>query len=126
MWQGMTDEVGERLKGLGVEKLKISDLIEAESVRAYNYVIGICNLDMMPEILKPVCIDIACAAIIRQAAEKSLLSVSAENMALESIKEGDVTVTFDNANGQAVVERLIDRLDFNDKSLLISYRRLKW
>lgn len=123
MWQGMTDEAGERLGQLGVESEGIESLIEAECIRAYNYVLGVCNIEMMPEILKPVCIDMACAAVISAAEQNGSLSLT-DTGRLSSIKEGDITLGFES--GAALVDTLLKRLDFNDKSLLISYRRLKW
>lgn len=125
MWDNMHEETEDRLVQLGVDTDGLNELIEAEDLRAFNYVLGICNLDIMPEVLKPVCVDIACAAVITAAGEDGRLKL-AENTSLSSIKEGDVTLTFDNTCGNGLVKALTDRLSFNDKSLLISYRRLKW
>ena len=125
MWDNMHEETEDRLVQLGVDTDGLNELIEAEDLRAFNYVLGICNLDIMPEVLKPVCVDIACAAVITAAGEGGRLKL-AENTSLSSIKEGDVTLTFDNTCGNGLVKALTDRLSFNDKSLLISYRRLKW
>ena len=55
-----------------------------------------------------------------------LMDTSEHEREVYSIKEGDVTLTFDNTYGREVIKELMDRLCFNDKSLLISYRRLKW
>ena len=125
MWQGMCEEAIGRLEGLGVDTAGIETLTEDECLRAYNYVTGICNLEFVPEVLKPVCIDIACAAVITKKGADGSLALN-ENGRLKSIKEGDVTLGFAAQNTDKLAEQLIERLDFNDRSLLISYRRLKW
>ncbi len=125
MWDTMHEETKARLAQLGIDTLGLDGLMEAEELRAYNYVLGICNLTVMPEVLKPVCVDMACAAVITAASEDKKMKL-VEGASLSSIKEGDVTLTFDNTYGREVIKELMDRLCFNDKSLLISYRRLKW
>lgn len=125
MWQGMCEEANERLEQLGVDTTGCEALTEAECLRAYNYVTGICNLEFVPEVLKPVCIDMACAGVITARGADGSLALN-EAGRLKSIKEGDVTLEFFENDSAALAQRLIDGLDMNDKSLLISYRRLKW
>lgn len=124
MWEGMTSEAEERLETLGVDTEGLEDVIQAECIRAYNYVTGMCNIEFVPEILKPVCVDMACAAVIEDCAAKGCL-IGGEGGRLKSIKEGDVTLGFDQS-AAVNAQNLLDRLNFNDKNLVLCYRKLRW
>ena len=119
----MFEEAAARLEQLGIDTEGLEELIDAECLRACNYVKGICNIDLIPEVLKPVCIDLACAEIITA---EGVLDTLDDEGRLSGIKEGDVTLEFRAGDREELKKRLLDRLDFNDKSLLISYRKLKW
>lgn len=122
------EKIKMRLKSLGYEVVEDDYIIEFAMNKAEQYIKHFCNIEVIPDCLEYVFIDISCGEILRdKKATGQLTSIQLEQV-VRSIKDGDTTVEFGtgSASGESRFDSLVDKLINGHKDALIYHRQLRW
>ena len=129
----MIDSVKERLSNMGYVFIDTDDFILNFLIEKVETVIkNNCNISEIPEDLQSIAIDMVVGYFLKE--KKSIAIDSLLNLdltqAIQSIREGDTSITFAIGNGNETPEQklnsLINYLIFENEKMLVSYRCLKW
>ena len=116
-----------RLKSLGYE-LEDNEAIEFAMNKTEQYIKHFCNIDVVPDCLEYVFIDISCGEILRdKKATGQLTSIQLEQV-VRSIKDGDTTVEFGTGqtSGDDRFDSLVNKLINGHMDSLVHHRQLRW
>lgn len=121
------DDVALRLKGLGytVSDEEV-DSIEYCIKETEEYICNFCNIKNIPLELYNTAIDMCCGSFLK--IKNSMNELENYNLggALESITEGDISISYSNGISRDVLfDELMNRLS-NKDSQLIGFRKIKW
>lgn len=128
-------EVEKRLKALGVHHAAESDYaIIYAADNAATTIKNETNLDIVPEGLKFVWVDMAAGYFLQEKKSLGQLKICGVDLSetpAKSITEGDVSITFASASDgvkspEARLDELINRLINPPQSAYAKYRRLQW
>ncbi|MDO4299918.1 MAG: hypothetical protein Q4D26_00815 [Clostridia bacterium] len=122
-----SDDVALRLKSLGYT---VSDE-DADSIdycinESEEYICNFCNIKHIPLELYNTAVDMSCGSFLK--IKNSMNELENYNLggAIESITEGDISISYTNGISRDVLfEELIKRLS-NKDSQLIGFRKIKW
>ena len=129
----MTDSVKERLTNIGYVFIDADDFILNLLIEKVETVIkNNCNISEIPEDLRSIAIDMVVGYFLKE--KKSIAIDSLLNLdltqAIQSIREGDTSITFAIGNGNETPEQrlntLINYLIYENEKVLVSYRCIKW
>lgn len=121
----------DRLSQFGyIMKIEDESLINFELNKTINKVYDFCNITSIPPALEYVIIDYVCANILYNLKNNGMLDGFDYNQVIKQIKEGDTTVQYTNGQGvdtpESRFDALINKLEVDFKSQLISHRTLRW
>lgn len=128
-------EVEKRLKVLGVQHASESDYaIIYAADNAATTIKNETNLDIVPEGLKFVWVDMAAGYFLQEKKSLGQLKICGVDLSetpAKSITEGDVSITFASASDgvkspEARLDELINRLINPPQSAYAKFRRLQW
>ena len=123
-------EVKQRLNSFGVETTEADDAALVFLIaKTEQSIKNECNLSKVPDELQYILVDWVCGGFLQT--QFSLGKIELENMdlngALASVKEGDVTISFDNSQSDSVrFESLVSALLHTGRSELLCFRKLRW
>lgn len=129
----MIDSVKERLTKIGYVFIDTDDFILNLLIEKVETVIkNNCNISEIPEDLQSIAIDMVVGYFLKE--KKSIAIDSLLNLdltqAIQSIREGDTSVTYAIGNGNETPEQrlntLINYLIYENEKVLVSYRCIKW
>ena len=129
----MIDSVKERLTNIGYVFIATDDFILNLLIEKVETVIkNNCNISEIPEELRSIAIDMVVGYFLKE--KKSIAIDSLLNLdltqAIQSIREGDTSITFAIGNGNETPEQrlntLINYLIYENEKVLVSYRCIKW
>ncbi len=129
----MIDTVKQRLSNMGYEFIESDDFILKFLIEKVETVIkNNCNISDIPEDLKPIAVEMVVGYFLKEkksTAIDTLLGIDL-TQAVQSIREGDTSITFAIGNGNDTPEQklnsLINHLINDNEKVLVSYRCLKW
>lgn len=125
------ENVIERLTQLGyVPSMEEYESIEFELKKMVQYSLNYCNLTELPEIIEPRLIDRVCSEYLFYQKNSGKLVGFDYDVAVKSIKEGDVTVNYAVGQGEDTPENRFDsmvrQLERGYDKWLTHFRRLAW
>ena len=117
-----------RLKSLGYEVVEDDCIIEFAMNETEQYIKHFCNIEIIPDCLEYVFIDICCGVILRDKKATGQLTSMQLEQVVRSIKDGDTTVEFGSGktSGDDRFDSLVDKLINGHKTSLIHHRQLRW
>ena len=125
------ENVIKRLAQLGyVATVEEYDAIEFELSKMVSYTLNYCNLATVPEIVEPRLIDRVCSEYLFYKKNSGKLEGFDYDVAVKSIKEGDVTVNYAVGQGEDTPENRFDsmvrQLERGYDKWITPFRRLRW
>lgn len=127
----MLEDVTKRLASFGYEVTEADTWVLGFIIqKVENYIKDNCNVDVVPEGLHQIAVDMAVGEFLL--GKKSTGQLTGFNLeaAIKQIQEGDTTVTFAYGDGDSTPEKrldgLISYLMTYGKGSFASYRCVKW
>lgn len=127
----MLEDVTKRLASFGYEVTEADAWVLGFIIqKVENYIKNNCNVDVVPEGLHQIAVDMAVGEFLL--GKKSTGQLTGFNLeaAIKQIQEGDTTVTFAYGDGDSTPEKrldgLISYLMTYGKGSFASYRCIKW
>lgn len=120
--------VKQRLEKIGYEFTESDDFILNFLIEKVETVIkNNCNISVIPEELKPIAVDMVVGYFLKEKKSTAIETILGLDLtAIQSIREGDTSVTFANATPEQKLDKMIDYLIFESEKTLVSYRCMKW
>lgn len=89
-----------------------------------EYIMNYCNISCLPSELYNAAVDMCCGAFLKT--KQSLGELRSVNGEVSSVKEGDITISFnEEASGAKALGEIIEGL-MDKRSELECFRKLKW
>lgn len=127
----MLEDVTKRLASFGYEVTEADTWVLGFIIqKVENYIKDNCNVDVVPEGLHQIAVDMAVGEFLL--GKKSTGQLTGFNLeaAIKQIQEGDTTVTFAYGDGDSTPEKrldgLISYLMTYGKGKFAAYRCIKW
>ena len=111
-----------------MNELNVTDdeVIDFMINKTQEYIKNYCNVEKVPLGLKYVAIDMCCGSFLKNKSLRGDLGGFDIKEAIKSIKEGDITISYNSAaSSSELLHLFIDRL-INREDMLICYRKMKW
>lgn len=120
--------VKQRLEKIGYEFTESDDFILNFLIEKVETVIkNNCNISVIPDELKPIAVDMVVGYFLKEKKSTAIETILGLDLtAIQSIREGDTSVTFANATPEQKLDKMIDYLIFGSEKTLVSYRCMKW
>lgn len=120
--------VKQRLEKIGYEFTETDDFILNFLIEKVETVIkNNCNISVIPDELKPIAVDMVVGYFLKEKKSTAIETILGLDLtAIQSIREGDTSVTFANATPEQKLDKMIDYLIFGSEKTLVSYRCMKW
>lgn len=120
--------VKQRLEKIGYEFTESDDFILNFLIEKVETVIkNNCNISVIPEELKSIAVDMVVGYFLKEKKSTAIETILGLDLtAIQSIREGDTSVTFANATPEQKLDKMIDYLIFGNEKTLVSYRCMKW
>ena len=120
--------VKQRLEKIGYEFTESDDFILNFLIEKVETVIkNNCNISEIPEELKSIAVDMVVGYFLKEKKSTAIETILGLDLtAIQSIREGDTSVTFANATPEQKLDKMIDYLIFGSEKTLVSYRCMKW
>ena len=120
--------VKQRLEKIGYEFTESDDFILNFLIEKVETVIkNNCNISEIPDELKPIAVDMVVGYFLKEKKSTAIETILGLDLtAIQSIREGDTSVTFANATPEQKLDKMIDYLIFGSEKTLVSYRCMKW
>lgn len=129
----MTDLIKNRLQNIGYEVTENDDFIIKFLIEKVETIIkNNCNISTIPEDLNPIAVDMVIGYFLKEKKSTAIDTLLGLDLtqAVQSIKEGDTSITFAIGNGNETPEQklnsLINHLIYDSEKMLVSYRCFKW
>ena len=127
LWEQLSETVSQRLQTIGYTVKNEDDFLLKYSIsKSENYIKNFCNIDIIPDELFYVEVDIICGNFLKEKKSVGQLDGFEFNGEVKSISEGDTSIIY--AGVESVSEQ-VDKLikNFLDKGdELICFRKIKW
>jgi hypothetical protein len=125
------DNVIDRLLQLGyAATAEDYDHIDFELEKIVNYTLNYCNIQELPEIIKPRLIDRVCGEFLYYKKNSGSLEGFNYEAVIKEIKEGDTTVKYAVGQGEDTPENRFDtfvkQLERGYDKWITPHRRLRW
>lgn len=92
-----------------------------------NYILDYCNITVIPESLQKTVVEMTAGEFLRRKKASGSLDGFNLDAAIESIKEGDTTVSYSGVTSdEQRLDTLIASLTSVNRSHLVKYRRMAW
>lgn len=120
--------VKQRLEKIGYEFTESDDFILNFLIEKVETVIkNNCNISVIPDELKSIAVDMVVGYFLKEKKSTAIETILGLDLtAIQSIREGDTSVTFANATPEQKLDKMIDYLIFGNEKTLVSYRCMKW
>lgn len=120
--------VKQRLEKIGYEFTESDDFILNFLIEKVETVIkNNCNISEIPDELKSIAVDMVVGYFLKEKKSTAIETILGLDLtAIQSIREGDTSVTFANATPEQKLDKMIDYLIFGSEKTLVSYRCMKW
>lgn len=129
----MLDTVKNRLSNMNYEFMENDDFIINFLIEKVDTSIKtFCNIPSIPDELKSVKVDMVTALFLQEKKASNVETLLGLDVtqAVQSIREGDTSITFAIGNGNYTpsqkIDNLIDYLINESEKILLSYRCLSW
>lgn len=106
------------------------DAIDFELEKVINYTLNYCNINDVPDIVKPRLIDRVCCDYLFYMKNSGNLTGFDYDTVIKEIKEGDTTLRFAVGSGEDTPENRFDsmvkRMEKGYDKWITPHRRLRW
>lgn len=122
------EKIKMRLKSLGYEVMEDDQVIEFTMDKTEQYIKHFCNIEIIPDCLEYVFIDIVCGEILRDKKATGQLTSMQLEQVVKRITDGDTTVEMatGNSSGDGRFDSLVKKLINGHTDTLIHHRQLRW
>lgn len=117
-----------RLKSLGYEVVEGDEVaLEFAMDDTEKYIKHYCNIDIIPDCLDTVFIDIACGRFLQAKKSTGQLTSMQVEQVVKEIRDGDTTVQFATGkDSETIFNTFVDKLINGHDVSLIRHRQLCW
>lgn len=125
----MIDTVKQRLENMNYEFSDSDDFILKFIIEKVETVIkSKCNISVIPDELKSIAVDMIIGNFLLEKKSMAIDSLIGLDLSqsIQSIREGDTSITFGNDTPEQKLNKLIDKWVHPEESVFSSYRCLKW
>lgn len=120
------DKVTDLLSAMGIDTEKNSEYISVCMAYVQDYVKAFCAVSQIPAELEGCCAQMVCGRVLKKLlSDGSLESFDFEG-AVQSIKEGDVSISFDSSGSSRQIFASIAEDMCNKDSYLTCFRKIRW